>query len=104
MIQKGAKGWNDGLRYACAYGHKSMVLLMIRNGANTNHYYVTYSKHRDLILYLLDHGIPRSQLSEIPEIKQCFQEIETRKKHMMNVLDATLIVDVCRLIAEYMIL
>jgi hypothetical protein len=104
MMQNGANDWNYALRGACEGGHKDLVLLMIQKGATKIGTYVTYSEHRDLILYLLDHGVPPSQLAGVPQTKQAFQEIETRKKTMMNALESNLIVDVCRLIGQYMIL
>jgi len=56
------------------------------------------------LYYLLNHGVPPSQLTGVPQMKKAFQEIETRKKTMMNAFESTLIVDVCRLIGQYIIL
>ena len=46
MIENGSTDWNWGLKFACQYGHKEMVQLMIEKGATHCFYcWETLNKH-----------------------------------------------------------
>jgi len=59
MIQRGANGWNWGLRGACLGGHRDVVELMIQHGANNWNlglHGACRGGHRDLTELMIQRG------------------------------------------------